>query len=71
MPVARSPDRLSLTVMPASSSSLQAARQRLGGKLRELRLAAGRSGRAFADAAGCQASKVYPGREGRAARLRG
>jgi transcriptional regulator with XRE-family HTH domain len=44
--------------MPPSSSSLQAARQRLGGKLRELRLAAGLSGRAFADAAGCQASKV-------------
>ena len=44
--------------MPASSSSLQAARQRLGGQLRELRLAAGLSGRAFAAAAGCQASKV-------------
>ncbi len=58
MPVARSPDRFSLTVMPPSSSSLRVARQRLGGKLRELRLAAGLSGRAFADAAGCQASKV-------------
>jgi len=44
--------------MPTSSSSLQAARQRLGGQLRELRLAAGLSGRAFAAAAGCQASKV-------------
>jgi transcriptional regulator with XRE-family HTH domain len=44
--------------MPPSSSSLQAARQRLGGKLRELRLAAGLTGRAFAAAAGCQASKV-------------
>ena len=44
--------------MPTSSSSLQAARQRLGGQLRELRLAAGLSGRAFATAAGCQASKV-------------
>jgi transcriptional regulator with XRE-family HTH domain len=43
--------------MPPSSSSLQAARQRLGGKLRELRLAAGLTGRGFA-AAGCQASKV-------------
>ncbi len=44
--------------MPPSSSSLQAARQRLGDQLRELRLAAGLSGRAFAAAAGCQASKV-------------
>jgi transcriptional regulator with XRE-family HTH domain len=44
--------------MPPSSSSLQAARQRLGGKLRELRLAAGLTGRGFAAAAGCQASKV-------------
>ena len=44
--------------MPPSSSSLQAARQRLGGKLRELRLAAGLTGRGFAVAAGCQASKV-------------
>jgi len=44
--------------MPPSSSSLQAARRRLGGQLRELRLAAGLSGRAFAAAAGCQASKV-------------
>ncbi len=44
--------------MPASSSSVQAARQRLGGQLRELLLAAGMSGRAFAAAAGCQASKV-------------
>ena len=44
--------------MPPSSSSLQAARQRLGDRLRELRLAAGLSGRAFAAAAGCQASKV-------------
>jgi transcriptional regulator with XRE-family HTH domain len=42
----------------SSSSSLQAARERLGGQLRELRLAAGLSGRAFAAAAGCQASKV-------------
>jgi transcriptional regulator with XRE-family HTH domain len=44
--------------MPPSSSSLQAARQRLGGKLRELRLAAGLTGRAFATASDCQASKV-------------
>jgi transcriptional regulator with XRE-family HTH domain len=44
--------------MPASSSSLQAARERLGSQLRELRLAAGLTGRAFAAAAGCQASKV-------------
>jgi transcriptional regulator with XRE-family HTH domain len=41
-----------------SSSSLQAARERLGGQLRELRDSAGLSGRAFAAAAGCQASKV-------------
>jgi len=47
-----------LITMPPSSSSLQAARQRLGDQLRELRLAAGLSGRAFAAAAGCQASKV-------------
>jgi transcriptional regulator with XRE-family HTH domain len=40
------------------SSSLQAARERLGAQLRELRLAAGLSGREFAAAAGCQASKV-------------
>ncbi len=44
--------------MPSSSSSAQAARERLGAKLRELRLAAGLSGREFAVAAGCQASKV-------------
>lgn len=44
--------------MPPSSSSLQAARERLGGKLRELRLTAGLSGRGFAAAADCQASKV-------------
>lgn len=45
--------------MPASSSSsLQAARQRLGGQLRELRLSAGLSGREFAAAAGCQPAKV-------------
>lgn len=42
----------------ASSSSLQAARQRLGSQLRELRLSAGLSGRNFAAAAGCQPSKV-------------
>jgi len=47
-----------LIAMPPSSSSLQAARQRIGGQLREVRLAAGLSGRAFAAAAGCQASKV-------------
>lgn len=40
------------------SSSLQAARQRLGAQLRELRLSAGLSGRHFAAAAGCQPSKV-------------
>lgn len=45
--------------MPASSSSsLQAARERLGGQLRELRQTAGLSGRDFAAAAGCQPSKV-------------
>jgi transcriptional regulator with XRE-family HTH domain len=44
--------------MPSSSSSAQAARERLGAKLRELRLAAGLSGREFASAARCQASKV-------------
>jgi transcriptional regulator with XRE-family HTH domain len=44
--------------MSASSSSLQAARERLGGLLRELRLSADLSGRSFAAAAGCQASKV-------------
>ena len=45
--------------MPASpSSSLQAARQRLGGQLRELRLSAGLSGRDFAAAARCQPAKV-------------
>lgn len=43
---------------PSTSSSLQAARQRLGGQLRDLRLAAGLSGREFAAAARCQASKV-------------
>src|SRR5580658_3807135 len=44
--------------MSSPSSSAQAARERLGAKLRELRLAAGLSGRAFAAAASCQASKV-------------
>jgi transcriptional regulator with XRE-family HTH domain len=45
--------------MPAStSSSLQAARERLGSQLRELRLSAGLSGRAFAAAADCQPAKV-------------
>ena len=45
--------------MPAStSSSLQAARERLGGQLRELRLSARLSGRDFAAAAGCQPAKV-------------
>jgi transcriptional regulator with XRE-family HTH domain len=44
--------------MPTPSSSAQAAQQRLAGQLRDLRLAAGLSGRAFADAAGCQPSKV-------------
>jgi transcriptional regulator with XRE-family HTH domain len=42
----------------SSSSSLQAARERLGAQLRDLRLAAGLSGRDFAAAAGCQPSKV-------------
>jgi transcriptional regulator with XRE-family HTH domain len=50
--------RLAVMAMTPTSSSLQAARERLGGQLRELRLAAGLSGRAFAFAAGCQASKV-------------
>jgi transcriptional regulator with XRE-family HTH domain len=45
--------------MPASSSSsLQAARERLGGQLRELRLSAQLSGRDFAAAAGCKPAKV-------------
>ena len=44
--------------MTTSSSSAQAARQRLAGQLRDLRVAAGLSGRAFAEAAGCQPSKV-------------
>lgn len=44
--------------MSASSSSLQAARERLGAQLRDLRLAAGLSGRHFAATAGCQPSKV-------------
>jgi transcriptional regulator with XRE-family HTH domain len=44
--------------MATSSSSAQAAQQRLAGQLRELRLAAGLSGRAFAAAARCQPSKV-------------
>jgi transcriptional regulator with XRE-family HTH domain len=44
--------------MPSSSSSAQAARERLGAKLRDVRVAAGLTGRAFASAAGCQASKV-------------
>jgi transcriptional regulator with XRE-family HTH domain len=44
--------------MPPSSSSLQAARERLGGQLRDLRLAAGLSGRVFASLADCQPSKV-------------
>jgi transcriptional regulator with XRE-family HTH domain len=45
--------------MPAStSSSLQAARERLGGQLRDLRLSARLSGRDFAAAAGCQPAKV-------------
>lgn len=47
-----------VSAMASSSSSAQAARQRLAGQLRELRLAAGLSGRAFAAAAGCQPSKV-------------
>jgi hypothetical protein len=44
--------------MPTPSSSAQAAQQRLAGQLRDLRLAAGLSGRAFAAAARCQPSKV-------------
>jgi transcriptional regulator with XRE-family HTH domain len=44
--------------MPTPSSSAQAAQKRLAGQLRDLRLAAGLSGRAFAAAAGCQPSKV-------------
>jgi transcriptional regulator with XRE-family HTH domain len=45
--------------MPASSSSsLQAARERLAAQLRELRQAAGLSGRDFAAAARCQPAKV-------------
>lgn len=45
--------------MPASSSSsLQAARERLGAKLRELRQSAGLTGRDFAAAAACQPAKV-------------
>ena len=45
--------------MPAStSSSLQAARERLGSQLRELRLSAQLSGRDFAAAAGCKPAKV-------------
>lgn len=44
--------------MPPTSASLQAARERLGAQLRELRLGARLTGRAFAAAAGCQASKV-------------
>jgi transcriptional regulator with XRE-family HTH domain len=44
--------------MSTAASSVQAARERLGAKLRDLRLAAGLSGRQFAAAAQCQASKV-------------
>lgn len=44
--------------MASSSSSAQAAREQLGAKLRDLRLAAGLSGREFASAASCQPSKV-------------
>lgn len=47
-----------IAMMTTSSSSAQAARERLAGQLRELRLAAGLSGRGFAQAAGCQPSKV-------------
>lgn len=50
--------RALIDAMPSSSSSGQAARERLGAKLRELRAAAGLSGREFALAAGCQPSKV-------------
>jgi len=45
-------------MMTTPSSSAQAARERLGGQLRDLRLAAGLSGRAFAEQARCQPSKV-------------
>lgn len=51
-------DGQDLNAMPPSSSSAQAARERLAGQLRELRLAAGLSGREFAAAARCQASKI-------------
>jgi transcriptional regulator with XRE-family HTH domain len=51
------PGQALIVTMPTSSSA-QAARQRLAGQLRELRLAAGLSGRAFAATAGCQPSKV-------------
>jgi transcriptional regulator with XRE-family HTH domain len=44
--------------MSTSASSVQAARERLGAKLRELRLAAGLNGREFAAAAQRQPSKV-------------
>jgi transcriptional regulator with XRE-family HTH domain len=44
--------------MTASSSSQQAARQRLGSQLRALREQAGLTGRAFAAEAGCLPSKV-------------
>jgi transcriptional regulator with XRE-family HTH domain len=47
-----------LIAMPASSSSAQAARERLAAQLRELRLATGLSGREFAAAAHCQPSKI-------------
>jgi transcriptional regulator with XRE-family HTH domain len=47
-----------LITMPTPSSSAQAAQQRLAGQLRDLRLAAGLTGRAFAAAADCQPSKV-------------
>jgi transcriptional regulator with XRE-family HTH domain len=53
-----SPHALSWMAMVSSSSSAQAARERLGAKLRDLRVAAGLSGREFASGAGCQASKV-------------
>jgi hypothetical protein len=49
--------------MPSSSSSAQAARERLGAKLRELRVTAGLSGREFATVATCQASKVFRSRK--------
>jgi transcriptional regulator with XRE-family HTH domain len=51
-------DGQTLNAMPSSSSSAQAARERLAAQLRMLRLTAGLSGREFADAADCQASKV-------------